>query len=758
MDLVFRVDIIPHIFFFTNLFHWYGFSIVSGMKILDLKTFRGPNYWSVRHKKLVELSIDPGKFRDLTNSKFIDFSKKLKEVLPSLDNSSQEFFNKVEQGISIEEIILYIAIKLQLRAGMDCSFSKTYSDSDKSYVIFSYVVERAGVFAGETAFRIVESLARDENYDEIQNDIDELIYLKQRYTLGPTADYLLDEIKKRGIPYRQFNSGSLMALGHGNRQKKIRTAITDNTSGLGMELASDKEETKELLSEAHIPIPRGILVISEDELRERINEVMFPIVTKPLDGNHGRGVTTDINSVDKAVFGFNNAKKISREVIVEEFIKGDDYRLLVINNELVAATLRTPAKVIGDGRSTINQLIEKENCNPQRGEGAEYVLAIIKIDDHTKKILSDKKLTLESILPENQTLFLKDTANISMGGTATDVTDIIHPENKFMAERIARIFNLDICGIDLVASRIDQPIKRGTGAVIEVNAGPGLRMHSNPQKGIPRNVAEKIVDMLFSDTEKAHIPITAIAEFKGANILTRLISHLAKTTGFKPGCNTSEGIYIQEHLTYPGNCTNFENEQEVLFDPNIDFAVLQCSDKSISESGFGFAHCNIAIITTVLEANESTVLRDRVELMETLIRTVTTNGYVIMNADDYSTHDLFPKVKCNMALFSRDKNNEKIKQHRLTGGTGALLDNNEIILFKGEEILTVIKLKNIFSETNDNNTEIAFKYICPAVLTAMVLGFNIHAIQKGLISFSGFPMEKRVNIFVGEKTSRREYT
>jgi cyanophycin synthetase len=714
------------------------------MKILDLKIFRGPNYWSVYHKQLIELTVDLEDLKDLTSNKFPGFLESIQNLLPSLYNSSAEFRLKMEKGISIQEVILYIARELQLLAGMDCNFYKADYSEGKAYVVFSYTEEKAGVFAGEAAFKIVETLANKKKYTELPDNIDDLIYLKARYSLGATTAYLLDEIKKREIPYRNLNKGSLVLLGYGNKQKKIRTAITDNTSGLGMELAGDKEETKLLLSEAHIPIPKGILVMSEDELLERINEIKFPVVIKPLNANHGRGVTTDINSVDKAVFGFNNAKNFSSMVIVEEFIKGNDYRFLVVNNKLVAATLRSPAMVIGDGHSTINQLIEKENRNPERGEESKHVLALIKLDEATRKILADKKLTPESILPDNQTLFLKETANISMGGTATDVTDIVHQENKFMAERIARIFNMDICGIDLIAERVDIPITNRNGAVIEVNAGPGLRMHSNPQKGKPRNVAKKIVDMLFADTNSAYIPIIAIAEFKDADILARLISHLAKNAGFKPGCNTSEGIYIQEHLTGKGNFIDFEGEQEVLFDPTIDLAVLQCSNKSIFGSGLGFNQCNIAIITAISEvdenSNEQHILKDRIKLLEVLIDTTIKNGYVILNADDYVVYSLLPKIKCNSILFSSDKDSERIKQHCKDGGIAAVLYDNKVIVYKGEWVISATDVKNIPLALNENSD--ITKYVLPAILSAAILKFNINSIQKGMLSFSTSPLKE----------------
>lgn len=710
------------------------------MEIVDLDVIHGANYWSNVDKQLIVLTINPEKSESSAINKIPGFQEKLKAVIPSLFNPEKIFYS-VQQELFVPEVIGYIAQELQILVGLNCSFVKTNKSHNTHKIVISYTEEKSGIYAIKAAVKIVHTLIKNEEYTNIKKDIEELALLKiNNNNIGPTTGYLLNEIKKRKIPYRQFNEGSMLTLGHGLHQKKIRTAVTDSTSGLGMELASDKQETKLLLSGAHIPVPGGILVDTEEELEKRIAEVRFPIVVKPLNGNHGRGVTTHIYDLEKALFGFRLAQKISSTVIIEEFIEGDDYRFLVVDYKLVAATKRSPASVTGDGKSTIQQLIDKENQNPQRGKGTVYVLAKIKVDEVTNKILSDKNLTLETVIPAGEMLVLKDTANISAGGTATDVTDSVHPENVFFAERVARMFNLNICGVDIVATAVNVPITREIGAVIEVNAGPGLRMHSNPQIGTPRNVAAKIADMLFPDINAVIIPIVVVSEFKGANIVTRLITHLIQKGGFKPACNTSEGIYVQGHLTAKGNCTGYLDMQEVLFEPTIDFAVLECSDISILESGLAFDKSNITVIADASEINPKlnghNIPEEKLKIRKVLTDNTVENGWVILNADDAQVYRLLPEIKCNTAIYSINRNNEHVKVHCEKGGIAVIVDKGEVFIYKENKSTPLIKLINI-----SDNAEALVKYILPAVVVAVVKGFHVPVIKEALLSFAFAPAE-----------------
>ncbi|MFM7386745.1 MAG: Mur ligase family protein, partial [Bacteroidota bacterium] len=362
----------------------------------------------------------------------------------------------------------------------------------------------------------------------------------------------------------------------------------------GVELAGNKEETKYLLEQSEVPVPKGQIIRNETQLEDACKRVGFPLVVKPIDGNHGRGITVNIQSIDEALTAFHAAKKVSNSVIIERFITGVDYRLLVINHRFVAAALRTPAHVVGDGKSTVQALIDQVNADPRRGYGHEKILTQITINELTLGLIKAKGYSLDSVIPKDEMLVLKDTANLSTGGTAEDVTDFVHPANIAMAERISRIINLDICGIDIMTSDISKPLKETNGAVLEVNAGPGFRMHLAPAKGLPRNVAAPVIEKLFPKGSNGKIPIVAVTGTNGKTTTTRLIAHIMKMEGYRVGYTTTDGVYIQNRLLVQGDCTGPNSAEFVLKDPTVNFAVLECARGGLLRAGLGFKNCNVA--------------------------------------------------------------------------------------------------------------------------------------------------------------------
>src|ERR1700712_4553075 len=400
------------------------------------------------------------------------------------ENVPGGFFERVRKGTWLGHVVEHVALEIQSLAGMECGFGRTRSAGSKGVynVVFDYTIENAGIYAASAAVNIVKALEADIEYD-LDVDIKELIRINRNEGLGPSTQSIIDAATRQGIPYRRLDNNSLILLGQGVNQKLLQATMACSTSGIGVDIASDKEETKRVLSEGYIPVPDGKTIEDEEGLKEAISLLGFPLVLKPLDGNHGRGITTDVRDWNKALSAFAKAKQISDEVIVERYIKGSDYRFLVINHKLEAIARRTPAKVVGNDRSSIQELIDDTNNDPNRGEGHEKKLTKIKVDAQTNSILIEKSLTLSSVLPCGEVLYLKDAANLSSGGTSTDTTDIVHPYNIFLAERIARLMDLDICGIDIIAADITRPITEENGAVLEVNAGPGFRMHLSPSKG-----------------------------------------------------------------------------------------------------------------------------------------------------------------------------------------------------------------------------------------------------------------------------------
>jgi cyanophycin synthetase len=711
------------------------------IEILETRVMRGPNQWSDYHTKLIALKVK------ITETGKIDFLKLLKNIFPDMQPKNVGV-NDLAEGIKL------IALELQRKAGMKVDYGEIHHKNDQPdsyWIIFSYEFEDAGKYAGNAAVEIAEKLINNEE-PELEIYLTELNSMRSDNDLGATSFFLLQEAIKRGIPYKRFDQGSLITFGYGKKQKKMRTALVDSTSGIGIELAGDKDETKKILEEANLPVPSGILVYNEKELRDALNKLKFPLAIKPLDGNHGRGVTTHIKTIEKAIFGFNNAQRISKAVIVEEFIKGDDYRLLVIDFKFVAAAKRTPAHIKGNGKSTIYELIEEENKNPERGTASHHSLEHVNVDDATKRILDDNSLTTESVLPDGKILYLKDTANISSGGTATDVTDIVHPETIFMAERISRMFNLNICGIDILTTDITAPLSKKNGAIIEVNAGPGIRMHTHPNEGIPRNVAKPIFDMLFPDDD-FRIPIIAVTGTNGKTTTSRLIAHIAKEAGLIPGFTTSDGIYINDHLIEDGDCTGFQSAQTVLFEPTIDIAILECARGGIIRSGLGFDKCDISVITNVTDDHLGTkdidTLEELAKIKHVLAKSTKKDGYAILNADDDLVYNMQEETECKIALFSIDEHNERIKLHWENGGIAAVVEEEYLTIYNGEWKTRVEHIKKI-PLTFDGRAEFMIKNVLAAVLAGMILtDFNLDIIRKALHSFIPSPQQTpgRLNLF-----------
>ena len=730
------------------------------MKVLETKVLRGPNYWSNFRHNLIVLKLDIEDLEDYPTNKINGFSDRIEAVIPSLISHRCSpgyeggFLERIKEGTWIGHVIEHIALELQVLAGMDVGFGRTRSAEEKGvyHVLFSYEIESAGIFAGEAAIRIAEKLIAGENYN-IEEDITTLRRIKTKKGFGPSTMSIINEARKKNIPVKNMENGSLILLGQGVNQKMIRASITSNTSNLGVETASDKEETKKILSKAYIPVPTGHVVFTEEGLKEVINELGFPIVIKPINGNHGRGITTNINTFENALSAFNIAKTVSEDIIIEKFIEGDDYRFLVINFKLVAVAKRTPAMIMGDGVLTIEQLIDTVNSDTNRGEGHDKILTTIKIDKVTLAILNDKKLTLETVLPIGEILFLKDTANISTGGTSKDVTDTIHPANILMAERISKLLNLDICGIDVMAKDVSLPINSdNNGAVIEVNACPGFRMHLSPAKGLARNVAEPVIDMLFPQNKSSRIPIIAITGTNGKTTTTRLTAHIAKIAGCKVGYTTTDGIYIQDQPIHLGDCTGSQSATTILTDPTVELAVLECARGGILRSGLGFDNCDISIVTNISEDHLGlkgiNTLDDMARVKIVVAKSTFTTGHSILNADDDLVYNMKNELDCNVALFSMYSNNERIHKHCAEGGLAAIVERGYITICKGEWKIRVSKVESI-PLTIGGKAECMIKNILPSVLAAIIQKFKIEDIRIALDTFIPSPelTPGRMNIF-----------
>lgn len=719
------------------------------MKILEINAMRGPNYWSIRRHKLIVMRLDLEDLEDRPTNKIPGFLDRLKELLPSLyehrcsEGYAGGFYHRIEEGTWMGHVIEHIALEIQTLAGMDVGFGRTRETGvpGQYHVVFAYLEEEVGRFAARAAVRLAQALVDGEKYD-LASDIQDMRELRERNRLGPSTDSIVQEAISRGIPWIRLNKYSLCQLGYGANQKRIQATVTSQTSSIAVEIACDKEDTKTLLEAAEVPVPRGEIIKTEAGLKDAVSYVKYPLVIKPINGNHGRGITVNINSWEEAVTAFEAAKRVSNSVIVEKFVTGEDYRLLVIDYKLVAAAKRTPARVIGDGKHSIKELVDIVNSDPRRGYGHEKVLTQIDFNDLTMTIIHSKGYTLDTVLPDGEILNLKDTANLSTGGTAEDVLDAVHPYNVFMAERIARLIGLDICGIDIMTSDISQPLTDTGGAVLEVNAAPGFRMHLAPTEGLPRNVAANVVDMLFPPGATARIPIVAVTGTNGKTTTTRLIAHMVKMMGHRVGFTTTDGVYIQNLLMMSGDCTGPASAEFVLKDPTVNFAVLECARGGILRAGLGFHSCDMAIVTNVAADHLGLKGINTVEQMArvkgVVVESVRPEGYSILNADDDNVYNMRNNVQSKVALFSMDENNPRIKEHSKNGGISALYENGFITICKGEWKIRVAKAVNI-PLTYGGRAGFMIQNILPSVLVGFLNNFKIEDISTALESFIPSP-------------------
>ncbi len=731
------------------------------MQILEIKVLKGPNYWSVRRPKLIQMKLDLEEMEQRPTNSIEGFRQRLEKLLPTLyEHRCSEgvpggFLSRVKEGTWMGHVIEHIALEIQTLAGMDCGFGRTRGTGLKEgvyYVIFDYMEEDAGVYAARAAFRIVEALIQGVDYD-LEKDIQEMREIRENTRLGPSTGCIVEEAAKRGIPFIRLNKQSLVQLGYGVHQKRIRATIASTTSNIAVDIACDKEETKNLLEAAEVPVPKGVVIRSDEELDSAISKVGYPLVIKPIDGNHGKGNTTNITNRDQAQKALDAARQFGRNVIVEKYITGFDFRALVVNYKFICAALRTPAAVTGDGVNTIQYLIEEINKDPRRGYGHEKVLTQITVDQFTQKMLDDLGYTIETIPARGELVLLKPTANLSTGGTSTDVTDEVHPANIFMFERIAKIIGLDICGIDIMVKDLRSPVSEAGGAILEVNAAPGFRMHIDPSEGLPRNAAEPVVDMLFPKGSIGRIPIIAITGTNGKTTTTRLAAHIAKSANKKVGYTTSDGVYIQNQMMMKGDCTGPVSSSFVLKDPTVDFAVLECARGGILKAGLAFQHCDVAIVTNVAADHMGlggiNTLEQMARVKAVVPETVFPHGYAVLNADDDLVYKMQEDLNCNIALFSMDEKNPRIKKHCAKGGLAAVYENGFISIMKGTWKIRVSAVKDIpltyegKAIHNINNT-------LPAVLaTYLYRDITIEDIRQGLLTFipSSSQTPGRLNFF-----------
>jgi cyanophycin synthetase len=713
------------------------------MKVLEHRALRGPNRYS-RHQAMFML-LDIGEYEEKPSDTLPGFTDRLVALLPSLQSHECSvgepggFIQRLHRGTWVGHIVEHLALELQCLAGMEVGFGKTFSTPETGIykIAYRYRVESAGLLAGVRAVEIIEAIAGDRSFD-LDATVTELQQLRENDLLGPSTSSIVEEAKRRGIPALRLNGLSLVQLGYGSKQRRIQATMTDRTSALGVEIADEKFRTKLLLRNAGIPTPDGAITRSLAEATDAALELGFPVAVKPEVGNHGRGITASVASVGKLADAYESASQVCDAVIVERSLTGLDFRALVINGNLVAAAVREPAHVIGDGASTIRQLIEIVNQDPRRGVGHERMLTRISINPMTERLLSFHGYELDGVLPHGTKLYLKSTANLSTGGTARDVTDEVHPDVRLTCERIARIVGMDCIGIDIVAQSLDRPLPAESAGVVEVNAAPGFRMHLEPTEGRPRDVAKPFVEMLFPADHDYEVPIVAITGTNGKTTTAKLIAHTLKYCGKKVGFAGTTGVEIDGAEIVCGDYSGPEGAGMVLREPTIDHAVLEVARGGIVRRGLGFDNCNVGVLLNVDEDHIGTDgvedLEDLALVKSTVIEVVKPSGVSVINADDPVSIGLVGRAGGHLALFSLHADNEAVVQHVAAGGTAVVLLDGYVVIQSAEPSVRLLSVLEV-PITMGGVVTFNISNVLAAVAALHGLGIPVDMIRSGISTF-----------------------
>ena len=742
------------------------------MRILNRNVYVGPSHYA--KFPVIRLELDLGALEQWPTGKLGNgFIDGLLVALPGLSEhgcSYREpggFIRRMREGEGtwLGHVLEHVAIELQNVAGEDVTFGKTRSISDDRPGVYSVVYEYAqreeGIAAGELALKLLDSLlpadlrtATDDSWNW-EEERDGFIRYAQRRALGPSTMSLVRAAEERGIPWLRLNQQSLVQLGHGKYQQRIQATVTGRTPHIAVELASDKEETNKILGSLGLPVPRQELVTSQTDALKAARRLGGPVVLKPYNGNHGRGITINVTGEDEIRAGFEAAREHSRSVIVETYLAGDDHRLLVVNGELIAATRRTPGHVVGDGRRTVAELVEVVNSDPRRGVGHEKVLTKLKLDREAELMLERKGYTADSVPPAGETVPLRSTANLSTGGTATDVTDIIHPDNRAMAERAVRAVGLDVGGVDFLSTNIAESYKSIGGGICEVNAAPGFRMHIAPSEGTPRDAAGPVIDMLFPPGTPSRVPIAAVTGTNGKTTTARMLAHIAKMAGYTPGLTTTDGVYIDGARTVEGDMTGPVSARMVLADPQIDLAVLETARGGLVRSGMGVGEVDVGAVINVASDHLGLKGIDTLEQLAEVKRIVVevARECAVLNADDPNVMKMSAYTDAKVICYvTMNPSHPLVREHIRAGGRACALEagvNGHMITLYDKGSHIPLLWTHLIPATLEGRAMHNVQNAMVAAAMAFSLGIKLDAIRHGLRTFDTtfFQAPGRMNVF-----------
>ncbi len=658
------------------------------MEVSRVRALRGPNLWS--HHTSVEAIVACTPEEEsigAVSGPFAGFETRLRARFPQL-GQLQPFGH--DDTIPLAHVLEIAALELQAQAGCPVTFSRTTATVETGIyqVVVEYSEEDVGRLALDLARQLIEAARTDAPFD-LQAALAQLRDLDEDVRLGPSTGSIVQAAVARNIPYRRLTEGSLVMFGWGSKQRRIQAAEIDATGAIAETIAQDKELTKKLLDAAGVPVPLGRTVTDPDDAWLAAQEIGLPVVIKPKDGNQGKGVTVNITTREQIVAGFNAASEFRDDIMVERYLPGHDYRLLVIGDKLVAAARRDPPSVVGDGVHTVRQLVDTVNLDPRRGSGHATSLTKIRFDDIALASLAKQGMHAESVPPKGQRVILRNNANLSTGGSATDVTDDVHPEVAARAIAAAHMVGLDICGVDLVCDSVLKPIEDQRGGIVEVNAAPGLRMHLAPSFGKPRAIGEAIVDMLFEEDDDGRIPVVAVTGTNGKTTTVRLIAHMLGTSGLRTGMTNTDGVYIEGRRIDSGDCSGPRSARNVLLHPDVDAAVFETARGGLLREGLAFDRCQVAVVTNVgagdhLGLNYITTLEDLAVLKRVIVQNVAEGGVAVLNAADPIVADMANFTRGDVTFFAQDGNLPLMAMHRAQGRRAVFVEDGQLVCAQGK--------------------------------------------------------------------------
>jgi cyanophycin synthetase len=738
------------------------------VKLVETRVYRGPSPYGYR--PVIRLTLDLEELEEHPSNKIPGFVDRLLGDIPTLHEHGCSygepggFVRRLADGTWFGHIAEHVALELQCLAGTPVTYGKTRSAGRDGlyHVIYSYEDEQVGRRAGDLALRYLRTILPHGYTDRLdpgvmfREELEELARLAERVALGPSTRALVEEAKRRNIPTLRLNDHSLVQLGWGVHQQRIQATVTSQTKHIAVEIAQDKQLTASLLERAGLPVPKQERVRSVEEAVEAARDIGFPVVVKPMDLSHGRGVALNLGDEASVREAFEKAYDLSSYVLVERFQKGNDHRVLVIDGKVVAVAERVPGHVVGDGASTVKQLVDQVNADPRRGVGHEKVLTRIEIDHQAERLLKLAGYTLDTVLPAGEVLMLRSTGNLSTGGTAIDKTDVIHPDNAEIAVRAAKVVGLDVAGIDLICEDISKSVREHGGVIVEVNAAPGFRMHVAPTVGTPRNVAAPVLDMLFPKGAPSRIPMAAITGTNGKTTTSRMVAHILKMSGKRVGLTTTDGIYIDGERFLKGDMTGPWSARVVLSDPTVEAAVLETARGGILREGLGWDRCDVGAVLNVsadhLGLAGVETIEDLAFVKRLVVEVVRDEGTSVLNADDPLVAAMAKHAEGRVMYFSRSPANEVVRRHVQNGGRAAVVEqgvNGDMLTIYDGDRHVPVTWTHLIPATFEGKAKFNVENALAAAAIAFSLGVSLEHIRQGLRTFttSFFQAPGRCNVF-----------